>query len=143
MKKLLLLLFTILLLSCNNNKVEKIKTTDGSLLVNIQVDTAKYEEIRYVNARHFTTSNLYGIHCKLCHGVDGTGDGPIARSHKDEYCPLDLSKVTKPDKEVYYVILNGTEHMPNATKPVAKHILTNDDIWLVVFYIKKFRENEK
>lgn len=141
MKRLLIFLLLISLISCNKDKVI---SKDASVLFDtaqiIPVDTTKYEEVRYVNARHFTSSNLYNLHCKLCHGYDGTGSGPLARYHKDEYCPHDLSKVTKPDQEVYFIILNGTEHMPNATKPVAKHILTDDDIWMVVVYIKKFKE---
>lgn len=113
---------------------DKLKTT--------KIDTAKYEEVRYVSAPHFTSSGLYNLHCKFCHGNDGTSSGVIARYHKDQYCPYDLSKVTKPDTGVYYVILKGKEHMPDASKPVAKHVLTNDDIWLIVYYIKKFKEDE-
>lgn len=120
-------------MSCNKTKVT-------SEPVKIEIDTVKYSEVRYVSAKHFTSSGLYNLHCKFCHGNDGTGDGVVAR-HNEEICPYDLSKVTKTDKEVYYVVLNGTEHMPDATKPVAKHVLTDDDIWLVVVYIKKFREN--
>jgi cytochrome c5 len=104
------------------------------------VDTAKYEEIRYVNAKHFTSSGLYNLHCKLCHGNDGTGAGVIARYHVNDYCPHDLSQITKTDEEVYFVIIKGTEHMPDTSKRVSEHVLTNDDVWMVVYYIKKFKE---
>lgn len=108
--------------------------------ISITIDTTKYEEVRYVGAKHFTSSNLYNLHCKMCHGNDGTGDGVIARYHADEYCPHDLSQITKTDEEVYFVIIKGTEHMPDTSKPVAKHILTDDDVWMIVYYIKKFKE---
>jgi len=133
MKKLLFLLALVSLISCQN------KGTDNKLEIVTQIDTTKYEEVRYVNAKHFTSSGLYNLHCKLCHGNNGTGDGVVAR-YNEEICPYDLSKVTKTDKEVYFVILNGADHMPDASKPVANHILTHDDIWLVVYYIKKFKE---
>lgn len=106
----------------------------------IPLDTTKYEEVRYVNAKHFTSSQLYGLHCKLCHGMDGSGTGPVTR-YDNGLCPADLTKhVDRTDQHVYYVILNGTEHMPDATKPVAKHVLTNDDIWMVVYHVKTFQK---
>lgn len=137
MKKIVILLMLISLLSCNNKR-----NYDQPLLDTTQVsviDTSHYNEIRYVTAKHFTSSGLYNLHCKLCHGVDGTGTGPITKFETD-ICPYDLTKMERSDKEVYYVIVNGTEHMPDASKPVAKHILTDDDIWMIVFYIKKFKE---
>lgn len=140
MKNLLILLtlmFTIGFMSCDN-KTNKTNIPIVSSEI-IPIDSSQYEEVRYVAAKHFTSSGLYNLHCKMCHGIDGAGDGVVAR-HQKEYCPYDLSKVKKPDQEVYYVILNGTEHMPSAEKPISKHILTDDDIWLVVVYIKKFRK---
>jgi cytochrome c5 len=104
------------------------------------IDTAKYEEVTYVNARRFTSSNLYNLHCKMCHGNQGTGDGVVARFHADQYCPHDLSQLKKTDEEVYFVIVKGTEHMPDTSKAVSKHVLTNDDVWMVVYYIKKFKK---
>jgi hypothetical protein len=140
MKKLFILLFIILLASCNRDKV----TTKNDWVANdtvqtILADTIKYEEVRYVTARRFTSSGLYNLHCKQCHGINGTGDGVLAR-YNAKICPHDLSKVTLRDQEVYFVILNGEEHMPPASKPVSKHVLTNDDIWIVVYYIKKFKK---
>jgi cytochrome c5 len=106
----------------------------------LPLDTARYEEIRYVNAKQFSSSQLYGLHCKLCHGVDGSGTGPVTRYHNG-LCPADLTKhVDRTDQHVYYVILNGTENMPDATKPVAKHVLTNDDIWMVVYHVKTLQK---
>ena len=140
MKKLLITLVVIIsFISCDNktNKENQILTDLSSEI--IPIDSSQYDEVRYVTAKHFTSSGLYNLHCKMCHGNDGSGNGVIARYHKEEYCPYDLSKVEKPEQEVYYVILNGTEHMPDASKPISKHVLSNDDIWLVVFYIKKFQ----
>lgn len=103
------------------------------------IDTTKYEEVRYVNAKHFTSSGLYNLHCKQCHGNYGTGDGVLAR-YNSKICPHDLSKVTKTDQDVYFIILKGGDYMPDATRPVSDHVLTDDNIWMVVYYIKKFKE---
>jgi hypothetical protein len=138
-KTVILLLLMFLSISCHRDKIDKIPINTSQT---IPIDTTKYDEVRYVTAKHFTSSGLYNLHCKMCHGNNGTGDGIVARYHKDEYCPYDLSKNKKSEQQVYYIILNGTEHMPDAEKPVSKHILTNDDIWMVVVYIKNFK-NEK
>lgn len=140
MKKFLIFLIALLLLSCHRDGDNKKLEIQVDTLGISSIDTNKFDEVRYTTTKRFTSSGLYNLHCKLCHGNDGTGDGVIARYHQEEYCPYDLSKVEKPDQQVYYVILNGTEHMPDASKPVANHILTDDDIWMVVVYIKKFRE---
>jgi len=147
MKNLLIvlnLIFIIGFTSCDNksNKEKSFIPIISSEKV-IPVDSFQYEEVRYVAAKHFTSSGLYNLHCKLCHGSDGSGDGVIARYHEEEFCPYDLSKVKKPDHEIYFVILNGSEHMPNTKKPVSKHILTNDDIWMVIVYIKQFKNKNK
>lgn len=94
----------------------------------LQIDTVKA-----VTMRHLSSSNLYGLHCKMCHGNYGIGDGVKAR-FDTTICPYDLTKVTKPDKEVYYVVLNGKEKMPN------QHELDTTDVWVIVVYIKKFRK---
>jgi len=140
MKKLFILLALVFgFISCDKktDKENSVPTVSSEI---IPVDSSYYEEVRYVSGKHFTSSGLYNLHCKMCHGNTGAGDGVVARYHKEEFCPYDLSKVKKPDQEVYYVVLNGSGYMPNAEKPVSKHVLTNDDIWLVVVYIKKFRD---
>lgn len=131
------------------SSIENVARDDSALPVSgidigadFPLDTARYEEIRYVNARHFTSSQLYGLHCKLCHGVDGSGTGPVTR-YDNGLCPADLTKhVNRTDQHVYYVILNGTEHMPDATKPVSKHVLTDDDIWMIVYHVKTLQKDE-
>jgi len=140
MKKLFILLFSIFLMACNSGNVtSKNDAVLNDTVKTILADTVKYEEVRYVTAKRFTSSGLYNLHCKQCHGINGTGDGVLAR-YNAEICPHDLSKVTLRDQEVYFVILNGEDHMPPASKPVSKHVLTDDDIWIVVYYIKKFKK---
>jgi mono/diheme cytochrome c family protein len=55
--------------------------------------------------------DLYANHCALCHGVDGTGNGPLAAAMK--IAPADLTLVaarhdgTFPSAKVADVIRNG------------------------------------
>lgn len=134
MKKLFiipfLLMFMVFIISCNNRPTpeKKFHTTF------IHVDTSKFEvdTVKVVKMKHLTSSNLYMLHCKMCHGSDGKGDGVKAR-HDSTLCPYDLSKVNKPDKQVYYIVLDGENRMPN------QHELSKDDVWVIVVYIKKFK----
>jgi hypothetical protein len=129
MKKLFILsILFLFIVSCNFTKVEPIKETHNSN--NFIPDTVKI-----VNLNHFTGTGLYDKHCKMCHGNFGKGDGIKARTFK--FCPYDLSKVNKTDKEIYYIVLDGIDSisykMPN------QHELSSDDIWLIIFRIKKFK----
>ena len=70
----------------------------------------------------------------MCHGLNGTGNGVKAR-YDTSICPYDLSKETKLDKEVYYVVVNGLDDkMPKHQK------LQENEVWLIVFYIKAFKK---
>jgi cytochrome c5 len=133
MKKLLIFLFAAMLISCNNNPV--IETPHR----NIQTDTSKLQidTVRVITMKRLTASNLYGLHCKICHGNDGKGTGVKSRTSKGIICPYDLTKIRKPDKEIYYIVLNGENKMPN------QHELDSNNIWVIVIYIKKFKDNEK
>ena len=110
--------------SCNTTIVEP-NTIDTT---QFQVDTVKITTMK-----HLTSSNIYGIHCKMCHGNYGIGDGIKARMDTT-ICPYDLTKITKPDKEIYYIVLNGKEKMPN------QYELDTTDVRMMVFYIKKFKK---
>ena len=128
MKRLIMTLLVILFTSCNNEPI--IKNTIKST-----VDTSQFmvDTVKIVTMKHLSSSNLYGLHCKMCHGNYGKGDGVKAR-FDTTICPYDLTKVTKPDKEVYYVVLNGKEKMPN------QYELDTTDVWVIIVYIKKFRD---
>ena len=131
MNKLFAIIILLMILtSCNNKPI--IETPN-----NIKIDTAQFhiDTVKVMKMKHLTASNLYGLHCKMCHGGNGKGDGIKARTDIT-ICPYDLTKVNKPDKEVYYVVLNGKKNMPN------QYELRDSDVWVIVFYIKKFKKCE-
>jgi hypothetical protein len=112
-------------ISINRNKKYDLKE---NYTTQIKVDT-----VEMVTMKHLTASNLYGLHCKMCHGNYGKGDGVKSR-FDTTICPYDLSKVNKLDKEIYYVVLNGERKMPN------QYELDTNDVWIIVFHIKKFKQ---
>ena len=118
--------------ACNTKP--KVPITQESSNVTTVFDTSQFQidTIKVVKMAHLPPSNLYRLHCQMCHGLNGVGDGVKAR-HDTTICPYDLSKETKLDKEVYYIVLNGTNKMPN------QYELIEDDVWLIVIYIKKFK----
>lgn len=88
------------------------------------------DSIKIVNLKDFKSKNLYVKHCKFCHGGYGKGDGVKARIDTT-LCPYDLSKESKSDQQIYYIILNGQNRMPGQKE------LKEDEIWLLILYIKE------
>lgn len=83
---------------------------------------------------------LYGIHCQLCHGDQGHGDGPLA-----EYFARTPENLTGPqttaefDGSVYLTIVQGFGEMP----PLAEN-LTPRERWDIVNFVRTlpYRANE-
>ncbi len=77
---------------------------------------------------------LYNIHCALCHGEDGKGQGPIAPFLR-QHPPADLtSAVVKEDSDgaIFLVITNGVE----GAMPALRENLTVRERWDVVNYLR-------
>ena len=80
--------------------------------------------------------SLYMKHCKSCHGKTGLGDGTKA-DELDTPCgdfSIDLAKQT--DGELFYKIKAGKDDMPG----FEKKIRDDEDIWLIVNFIRTFEE---
>jgi mono/diheme cytochrome c family protein len=77
-------------------------------------------------------SILYGIHCQLCHGVEGHGDGPLAgyfdRTPQNLTSPQTTAEF---DGSVYLTIANGFGEMPALAEN-----LTPRERWDVVNYVR-------
>lgn len=75
---------------------------------------------------------LYAIHCQLCHGEQGHGDGPLG-SYFDRTPPnLTAEQITSEfDGSVYLTIVKGFGQMP----PLAEN-LTIRERWDVINYIR-------
>ncbi len=74
---------------------------------------------------------LYDIHCAVCHGPQGKGDGVMAQYNMT---PADLTASALDDKGMFVFITNGTPNMP----PM-RDSLTVRDRWDVINYIRSLQ----
>jgi len=84
-----------------------------------------------------TGKELWGQHCKSCHGTKGVGDGPKAAQLKTE--PGDFSKADfqgQPDGSIFYKTSEGRDDMPSFKKKIPDA----DERWSIVNYIRTFKK---
>ncbi len=79
--------------------------------------------------------SLYAVNCVACHGVSGTGDGPIGLTMNPR--PANLKQHATPgahtDAQLYEWITNG---FPGTRMPAFKTTLSDTDRWNLVNYIR-------
>jgi mono/diheme cytochrome c family protein len=79
--------------------------------------------------------DVYLEECAQCHGEQGKGDGPEARTHSP--LPADLSNARHmsgvTDGEIFYQITEGRRPMPSF-----KTRLTEDQRWQLVLLVRSF-----
>lgn len=81
---------------------------------------------------------LYSMHCALCHGEAGQGDGPIVEFWRDDVNrPADLTEariLDQPDGLLYLTIGQGFGNMPALAES-----LTPRQRWDVVNYLRSLQ----
>ena len=80
---------------------------------------------------------LWGTHCKSCHGNKGLGDGPKAAQLKTD--PRDFSKAdeqSQPDGSMFYRISEGRDDMPSFKKKMPEA----NDVWDVVNFVRTLKK---
>jgi len=83
-----------------------------------------------------TGKELYGTHCKSCHGAKGKGDGPKAAQLDTD--PGDFTKATfqqQADGSIFYKTSEGRKDMPSFKKKIPDA----SDIWSVVNYVRTLK----
>jgi mono/diheme cytochrome c family protein len=79
---------------------------------------------------------VYGQNCRHCHGLKGTGDGPLAPKNPK---PADLTDDKwdhgSSDGEIFAIIWNGAPTPMSEMKPM-KGTLQERDVWNVVNFIR-------
>jgi mono/diheme cytochrome c family protein len=83
-------------------------------------------------------SILYGIHCQLCHGAEGHGDGPLAGYF--DRTPEDLAGAQTSaefDGSVYLTVVQGFGEMPSLAED-----LTTRERWDIINYVRTLPPNE-
>jgi len=77
-------------------------------------------------------SILYGIHCQICHGSQGRGDGPLASYFDRTPQNLTAAQITGEfDGSVYLTIAQGFGQMPSLAEN-----LTPRERWDVINYVR-------
>jgi mono/diheme cytochrome c family protein len=73
----------------------------------------------------------YQVHCALCHGDQGKGDGPAGSAYETK--AIDLTQGQAPaasDGELFLTIKKGKGKMPPAKK------MSDEQIWQAVAYLR-------
>ena len=75
---------------------------------------------------------LYGIHCQVCHGAQGHGDGPLSNYFDRTPQNLTAAQITSEfDGSVYLTIVQGFGQMPSLAEN-----LTLRERWDVINYVR-------
>ena len=84
---------------------------------------------------------LYQKNCLTCHGEQGMGDGPVAASLNPKPQPLAANQERLDDDYMLWRIREGGLRAPfNSAMPSWKAILSEDEIWQVISYLRTLPE---
>lgn len=76
---------------------------------------------------------LFDVHCIVCHGAQGRGNGPVGRKFVPQPMELNFDYVQlQPDGQIFYTISHGSLAMPAYGEAVAA-----EDRWHLVNFIKE------
>ncbi len=76
---------------------------------------------------------MYELHCLVCHGAQGRGDGPVGRKFVPQPMELNLDYVQlQPDGQLFYTISHGSIAMP-----FYRQAILPEDRWHLVNFIKE------
>ena len=100
-----------------------------------EADTKKANPLKSDEATLKDGKELYGQHCKSCHGVKGKGDGTKA-AQIDISCGDFASEDAKKqsDGAFFWKVTEGRKPMPSF-----KEKLSDDERWKVVTYVKSLK----
>ncbi len=83
---------------------------------------------------------VYEERCSSCHGPSGAGDGAAAAALDPKPAHLNEVVATAGDDYLFWRIAEGGSMAPfNSSMPAQKGILSDEQIWQVVTYIKTFK----
>lgn len=76
---------------------------------------------------------VYEVHCIVCHGAQGRGNGPVGRKFVPQPMELNFDYVQlQPDGQIFYTISHGSLAMPFYRQAIAP-----EDRWHLVNFIKE------
>ncbi len=76
---------------------------------------------------------MYVLHCLVCHGEQGRGDGPVGQKFVPQPMELNLDYVQlQPDGQLFYTISHGSIAMP-----FYRQAMPAEDRWHLINFIKE------
>jgi len=81
---------------------------------------------------------MYRVNCSACHGSDGHGQGPVAK-YFSPVRPVDFRSDRvrgRTDGQLFWIVANGLGNMP-----AFRDLLSQDDLWSVVLFIRHAENN--
>ena len=78
---------------------------------------------------------IFIANCASCHGETGKGDGPVSRALSPKPSDLSLVAASVSDAYLYWRIAEGGVEK-SSSMPAWKSILTADEIWMEVAFIR-------
>jgi mono/diheme cytochrome c family protein len=76
--------------------------------------------------------DMYELHCIVCHGAQGRGNGPVGQKFVPQPMELNFDYVQlQPDGQIFYTISHGSIAMPGYREAIAVQ-----DRWHLVNFIK-------
>ena len=77
---------------------------------------------------------LYNMHCRLCHGKKGLGDGSGGKDLETKVQDLNSEAIiTQPEGVLFYKITTGRKDMPEYLNKIPEE----EDRWNLVSYLQK------
>jgi mono/diheme cytochrome c family protein len=76
---------------------------------------------------------FYEVHCLVCHGATGVGDGPVGQKFEDK-TPADLNDEYTQDQadgQIFFTLTRGKDAMP-----FYRDALSQEERWHVVNYLR-------
>lgn len=82
----------------------------------------------------------YALHCAVCHGDSGKGDGPVNAKLMLKAPPVVSDKIKGwTDGQIYHVVVAGQGLM----QPYASHIVKEEWRWALVNYIRQLQKDAR
>ena len=81
-------------------------------------------------------AKIFKSNCETCHGIQGHGDGPIGEALDPK--PMNLAELQTVAADDY-LLWRITEGRPGTSMPPWKNILTEEQIWQVVAFVRTLK----
>lgn len=90
-------------------------------------------------------AEIYEINCASCHGPEGLGDGPAAEALDPKPASLADAHLMEDmtDGALFWRVSEGGAFEPfNSAMPPWKDVLSEEQIWQVIAYLREFAEDD-